>query len=163
MDVPKRYKEIRQSLPGGISFGCGGISLSPLEGIEQEQVGYSVAADGTPLSSEQDGAWRPSWVVIGQETACGDPIFIDTASAAMPVFTAIHGEGAWHPNPVASSAEAFAKCVQEFSHISSGRSNPVEREANPLGVEERKRFLDRLAELNGTTSAPKFWDVLLES
>lgn len=162
MDIPKRYKEIRKALPGEVSFGCGGISLSAVEGLEQEQVGYSMAADGTTLCKEQDGAWRASWVVIGHETACGDPIFIDTATEAMPVFTGIHGEGAWRPNPVASSAEAFAKCVQEFSRISIGRSNPVELEAKPVDDHERTGFLRRIAELNRTSSAPEFWGVLLE-
>ena len=74
----------------------------------------------------------------------------------------MHGKGAWEPVPVAASVEAFAKCIEEFSRISVARSNPVEREANPVSDDERTVFLRRIAELNQISSAPEFWGVLLE-
>jgi hypothetical protein len=114
------------------------------------------------LCSGETGAWQPNWIVIGCETACGDPLFVDLDAAALPVFTAMHGEGAWEPVQVAASIEAFAKCIEEFSRISVGRSNPIEREANPVSDDERTVFLRHIAELNRTSSAPEFWDVLLE-
>ena len=43
-----------------------------------------------------------------------------------------------------------------------GRSNPVEREANPISDEERTFFLRHIAELNQSSIAPEFWSVLLE-
>jgi hypothetical protein len=162
MIIPERYRSVRKAIPEEVNFGCGGIKLLALPEIERGQVGYSIAADGTSLCSGQDGAWQSCWVVIGYDMACGDPLFIDTDSAALPVFTAIHGQGAWQPNPVATSPEIFAKCLDEFSKIAAGRANPVERDDNPLTDEERKQFLDRLAELNQTSKAPEFWDALLE-
>ena len=80
---------------------------------------------------------------MGYETGCGDPLFVDTGVSELPVFTAMHGEGAWEPVQVAISVEAFAKCIEEFSRISVGRNNRVEREANPVSDGERVAFLQQ--------------------
>ncbi len=161
MNVPTRYSRTRESLPAEVSFGCGGINLFTAEELEKGQVGYAIAPDGTSLSKGCDGAWKSDWLVIGYEIGCGDPLFIDTGDSALPVFTATHGEGAWEPVMVANSVETFARCVQEFSFISAGRGNPVECDNNPLSDEDRRSFLDRIAQANGTTIAPEFWDILL--
>jgi len=164
MKVPERYNEIRQNLPlAKVSFGCGGIKLFGVADLEDGQVGYSVAPDGKSLCSSDPGAWEPNWFVIGYDTACGDPIFIDICVASLPVLTAIHGEGTWDPVQIAVSIEAFAKCIEEFSRISVGRRNPVEHGANPLSETERTAFLQRIAQINQASSAPEFWDVLLQS
>ena len=163
MKLPDRYNEVRKTLPvAEVSYGCGGIKMFSAFDLGDGQVGYSVAPDGSSLCSGGTGAWHSNWVVIGYEMACGDPLFIDIDAPSLPVFTALHGEGAWEPIQVAASIEAFGKCIEEFSRISAGRRNPVEREANPIGSDERTVFLHRIAELNRTTSAPEFWDVLLE-
>jgi len=162
MNIPSRYNDLRQALPEEVNFGCGGIKLFSSPEIEGQQLGYSVAANGSSLCTGAEGAWQPSWLVIGCESALGDPIFIDTDDDALPVFTAMHGEGAWEPNPIATSAEAFANCLKEFARIAAGRANPGEHNANPVGDDDRKRFLNRIAELNRTASAPEFWDVMLE-
>jgi hypothetical protein len=163
MNLPPRYNEVRVALPAGeVAFGCGGIKLFGATEIEQGQVGYSVASDGKSLCSGTRGAWQPSWTVIGYETACGDPLFIDTDDAALPVLTAIHGEGAWEPQPVAISIDAFVQSLQEFARISEGRNNPVERDNNPLPEAERDKFLRRVEELNLMRFKSDFWAVLLE-
>lgn len=162
MKVPVGYYKIPEGLPAEVSFGCGGIRLFAAAEIEKGQVGYSVAPDGSSLCSDEDGAWRSNWLVIGYETGCGDPLFIDTNVTVTPVFTAMHGQGAWKPVQVAASVEAFAKCINEFSRIAMRRSNPVERENNPVGDSERRSFLRRVADLNQASSAPEFWEVLLE-
>ncbi len=163
MKIPERYIEIRRNLPiAEVSFGCG-IKLLSVAEVEDGQIGYSVGPDGKSLCSGVTGAWEPNWIVIGCETACGDPIFIDIRAVALPVFTAIHGEGTWEPTQIATSIEAFVKCIQEFSRISVGRKNPVEHDANPLSEADRTAFLRRIARVNQATTAPEFWDVLLES
>ena len=162
MDIPSQYQMIRNALPTEVSFGCGGIALLPLDEIEQAQLGYSVTSDGASLCSGEDGAWQLNWLVIGHDTACGDPVFIDSRRLTMPVFTAMHSEGAWRPKQIATSLDTFAKCLEEFSRIFQGRSNPMEREANPVSDEERTSYLQRIAELNGIASSPEFWDALLE-
>jgi hypothetical protein len=163
MNLPPRYNEGRAALPvDEVAYGCGGIKLFGADEIEQRQVGYSVAPDGKSLCSRDRGAWRPNWTVIGYETACGDPLFIDTDDSALPVLTAIHGEGSWEPQPVANSFDAFVRSLEEFARISEGRGNPVERDNKPLSDADRDSFLRRVAELNGPQFEPDFWAVLLE-
>lgn len=162
MKLPNRYNEVFGSLTTEVSYGCGGVKVFSADELEERQVGYSVAPDGTSLCSGKAGAWQAHWVVIGEETACGDPLFIDVDARALPVFTAMHGSGTWKPVQVAASVEMFAKSIEELSRLAVGRSTPVEREANPVSDEERTSFLRRIAQLNETTDAPEFWDVLLE-
>lgn len=163
MNLPSRYNEVRSALPvNPVTYGCSGIKLFGAGETEQGQVGYSVAPDGNSLCSHDPGTWRPNWTVIGYETACGDPLFIDTDDSALPVLTAIHGEGSWEPQPVATSFDAFVRSLEEFARISEGRSNPVERDNNPLSPAERDSFLRRVAELDGSQFEPDFWAVLLE-
>ena len=66
------------------------------------------------------------------------------------------------PEPVAISIEAFVRSLEEFARISEGRTNPVERDTNPLSDDERETFLRRVAELNGSQFNPDFWAALLE-
>jgi hypothetical protein len=163
LGLPPRYNEVRAALHvDEVAYGCGGIKLLGAAQIGQGQVGYSVAPDGKSLCSRDPGAWRPNWTVIGYEIACGDPLFIDTDESALPVLTAIHGESAWKPQPVAISIEAFVRSLEEFARISEGRTNPVEHDKNPLSDNERETFLRRVEELNGSRFKPDFWAALLE-
>jgi hypothetical protein len=163
MKMPPRYNEVRAAMPmDEVAYGCGGIKLFGVDEIERGQVGYSVAPDGKSLCSSDLGAWRRNWTVIGYEIACGDPLFIDTDESTLPVLTAMHGEGSWKPKPVAISFDVFARSLEELARISEGRSNPVERDSNPLSDAERDSFLRRVADFNGKQFEPDFWAVLLE-
>ena len=162
MKLPDKYYEVRKSLPvAEVNFGVGGVKLFSVAELDEGQIGYSVTSDGKSLYGDETGSWQRSWVVIGYETACGDPLFIDTHASALPVFTAIHGEGEWEPVQIAPSLETFAKCIEEFSRISVGRSNPVEHAANPVPDNQREAFLRRIAALNQASRAPEFWELLV--
>jgi hypothetical protein len=103
------------------------------------------------------GDWQPGWLVIGCETACGDPIF---ASHKNPhaVFTAMHGEGSWNPTLVAQSLDVFKQCLGAFQRFANGRSSSVELEAKPPTVEEQARFLQDIRTLtNSDQEALDFW------
>ena len=164
MNLPSRYAQFRAGLTvDNIGCGCGGIMLFPTAELEQNQVGYSVTPDGVSLCTGEAGAWESSWIVIGCETACGDPIFIDSADAQLPVFTAIHGEGDWEPELVATTIDAFAQSLVEFARIAKGRSNPVELEESPIPDKERTAFLTRVKQLNQGRIDPDFWALLIES
>jgi hypothetical protein len=163
MKLPDNYVKARQTLPlSEISFGVGGIKLLTAEEMEEGQVGYRVTPNGKSLCSEEEGAWQPSWVVIGYETSCGDPLFIDTAEAKLPVLSAMQGEGTWEAMPVASSFTAFVESFREFEGIARGRRNPVELDANPLSEAERSAFLSRVDELNQGEAESSFWAVVTE-
>lgn len=93
----------------------------------------------------------------------GNPLFVDSANAELPVFTAYHGEGAWHPSMIAASADNFVSCLTEFERIASGRENPVQLNKNPVTEVEREAFLKRVKALS--PSAPLdmyYWDALLD-
>ena len=163
MKLPDSYLKARRALPvNEISFGVGGIKLFTADEIEEGQVGYRVTSDGKSLCSEEQGAWMPSWIAIGYETACGDPLFIETAEPSLPVLTAMHGEGTWEPMPVAISFEAFAESFRDFAKIAQHRNSPVELDANPLPEAERSAFLRRTRELNQEEFESSFWAVMTE-
>ena len=93
MSVPFRYEAVVSELSSlDVSFDVGGLRLFPISALEDAQVGYSKTADGRSLVTRESGSWRANWMVIGQETCCGDPIFVDTEDARNPVFSAMHGK-----------------------------------------------------------------------
>jgi hypothetical protein len=124
-------------------------------------VGFAVASDGESLVGVGPGDWRPEWVVIGIETACGDPIFA-SEETPHPVFTAMHGEGAWEPTLVAPSIAVFSQCVRELHGFAAGRSL-IELDANPPTPEQQAQFLRVIRSLtNGDQDALGFWAVQIE-
>ena len=84
------------------------------------------------------GDWRESWLVIGYEDECGDPIFIDAAGPEFAVYTAAHGTGDWVPDPVATSFANFVRALTLVKNLSVGRETPVERETIPISTNERE-------------------------
>ncbi len=130
--------------------------------LENGQIGYAVSPDGKSLAGENDGDWRSDWIVIGSDSASGDPIFMST-NLPYPVFTAIAGEGAWEANLVAPSLDAFWKCFDAFRQIARGRANPAQLEANPLSDEEINGYQRNVARLcGGNEDAIDFWNVQAE-
>lgn len=133
MNLPNDYKHFLETVKvQEISYGCGGIRLFSAEEVGEGQIGYALSADGTSFCDGSQGSWRRNWIVIGYETARGDPLFFDTDEPALPVFTAPHGEELWKPELVAASIGSFEKSLMLFARIAEGRRNPVEREKNPL-------------------------------
>lgn len=161
MTIPTPYLALISSLPATeVSFGAGGIRLLTAGEFEEGQVGYSVDPDGSSLCGEAIGEWKSSWLVIGFETGVGDPVLVDTSDPKLAVLSAMHGEGAWNPRPVAISIEAFGKIFLEFRRIAEGRTNPVEAEDNPMPITEQDAFLSIVAEINEGRIASEFWNDL---
>lgn len=161
MDI-EQYIEIRREIPlEKVSFGYQTMILFPVEELEEAQVGYSVDPSGVTLTGEDEGDWKNSWLVIGYEELCGDPFFVDLNVQGLTVFTAAHGEGMWNPVFVASSFNGFIESLNEIRRISHGRGYPVALEQNPLPKVERKRILNKIAELNGNGSL-EFWESWFE-
>jgi hypothetical protein len=163
VSIPKKYAEMRASMPiDEFNFGVGGLRLLKLDEIDDGQIGYLAARDRSPLSSAKDGSWKPDWIVIGYDTACGDPLIMDTSDPALPVLHDFNGQGTWNPTPVSLSIESFVASLYEFARLASGRSTPVARDANPVTDAERKDFLLRISELNAGRADLEFWGALLE-
>jgi hypothetical protein len=158
MKLPDRYNKLRENWPSDeVSYGSGGIKLFGAGELENGQLGYSVAPDGSSLCSGENGAWRPNWVVIGYKTGLGDPLFVDTDLATLPVFTAMHGEGAWEPVLVAASVEAFGICIEEFARISEGRSNPVHPRGSRCGPRDIRTGLRSTCTLSSRRRNTRYW------
>jgi len=161
--VPPRYLDLLAKAPlHEVSFGYGGLKLFEADEIEAGQTGYSVSAQGVSFCDGSSGAWQSDWVVIGNDTSLGDPIFL-SADPRLPIFTAPHGEGSWDAQLIASSAEGFFECFRAFSEISEGRSDGVQQEANPVSDEEREAFASRISQFSGGQESTEFWINLLES
>ena len=155
------YIEIRSRLPiAQVALGYTTVAIfSELE-LEEAQVGYSVSDSGERFTGVKKGDWKESWLVIGTEDLCGDPIFVDLDMPDLPVFTAAHGQGEWIPVMIAGSFEGFGKALEEIERISDRRQNPVQLQRNPLPVGERERVLRRIAELK-PNAALEFWESLV--
>src|SRR5688572_860252 len=98
LGIADRYRKVHatQSV-SEVALGYRTVVILDPDGLDNAQVGYSRAPDGSDLTGPDDGAWRRSWVVVGHEDQRGDPLFVDTASGEWPVYTAMHGEGMWEP------------------------------------------------------------------
>ena len=140
-----------------VSLGYTTVALFSAAEVEDAQVGYSVSDSGERVTGDQEGDWKESWLVIGCEDLCGDPIFVDLAKPLLPVFTAAHGQGDWSPVMIASSWEGFIQALQLVKRVSIGRENPVKLQQNPLSAVEREQTLNRIAQLNRGASL-EFWE-----
>ena len=153
----QHYINLRNKLPvDSVSFGYTTVTLFADQELRDAQVGYSISDSGESFVGEQAGDWRDSWLVIGYEDLCGDPIFVDLSKSELPVFTAAHGEGDWNTIPIGSSLDGFVQALLEVERLAQGRNNPVQLEHNPLSEVEREQVLSRIAELNPNASL-QFW------
>lgn len=161
--APDWYAEWRAAFDvDTVDYGVGGIQLFRSDEVPRGQVGFAITSGGESLVGVGPGDWRPEWVVIGRETACGDPIFASEVTPH-PVFSAIHGEGSWEPKLVAPSLGVFAQCVTELQGFAAGRSSPVELDANPPTTEQQAQFLRVIRSLTkGDQHALGFWAVQIE-
>ncbi len=86
-----------------------------LQELKEEQIGYSIDSNGNSLVSNEEGSWEEEWIVIGQETLCGDPIIIDTKEVGFPIFTLMHGMGDWNAGSCLSAS--IGKFTNEIKQI----------------------------------------------
>ena len=97
-----------------VSIGYNGIDLVNEKDVEKIQIGYSIHPNGRSLIGTKNGDWMEEWVVIGNDSSCGDPIFIDTSNPDLPDYTAPHGEGRWDPDLICSTYNGFLKIIEKL-------------------------------------------------
>ena len=142
--------------PISISIGYNGIDLCGEDGIEENQVGYSISSSGVTFVGANNGDWKNEWVVIGSEACCGDPIFIDTSIPEFPVYTAVHGEGRWSPVLISNSYQGLLKITEKLGILATGREYPTRLESKPMTQNEYDEFLRQVADL-GELQDTLFW------
>src|SRR5688572_18401690 len=162
LGIADRYRKVHatQSV-SEVALGYRTVVILDPDGLDNAQVGYSRAPDGSDLTGPDDGAWRRSWVVVGHEDQCGDPLFVDTASGEWPVYTAMHGEGMWEPVPIAVSFDAFLAALAKVRAASAGRETPVALENNPFSEAERSDLLAAISKANPGCELA-FWESWFE-
>lgn len=89
--------------PQTVTVGDATYEFASPSALPLTQQGYSVSPEGEDLTGSRDGEWRAAWLVVGWDEDLSDPLFVDLAEDALPVFTAMHGAGKWEPEPVAPS------------------------------------------------------------
>lgn len=94
------------------------LALFAAPDLERAQVGYRGSRPGDDSFVAPHG-WRRHWVVIAADA--GDPYFLDlskvNAGGECPVYTAMHGTGAWEPRPAAASIEQFVQILTVWTRI----------------------------------------------
>ena len=141
------------------SIGSSGFRFFTEAEFAEGQLGYS-RNGGESLAGQDEGDWKSTWQVIGYEEACGDPIFVDTSSEELTVFTAIHGIGEWTPKPIADTLDSFKQSLAVLAEVAIGRENPVRLEANPIDDSLREKTLVRIRTLNPHADL-EFWELAM--
>jgi hypothetical protein len=127
-----------------VDYGVGGIELYPVQELESAQVGYSLDPNGRSLVGDGKGYWHKEWLVIGHETACGDPIFV-SKDHPYPVFTAIHGQGEWDPTLVAPSVEQFWRCLHVYRDFTAPYGGFIDAETNARDPKDEEAFIREIS------------------
>lgn len=153
---------LRDIFPKLVSLGYSTIHIYGPTQIEGAQLGYAYDLEGNSLAGQAKGDWQTTWIVIGHEDLCGDPIFVDRQADRLAVYTAIHGTGSWEPVMIATSLESFEEALKIIEKLARGRETPVNLEHNPISPEEREEALSSIRQIT-QVSEIEFWELLLET
>ena len=143
-----------------VSIGYSGIELVNESEITSHQIGYSVTSDGESLIGNGAENWKANWVVIGHETGCGDPIFIDSNRPDYPVYTAMHGSGSWEPKIICRTYDSFIRIIEKLEKLAAGREYPTRLEEKPMTQTEYDEFLSFVME-NAEIEDTHFWGLMI--
>lgn len=160
--MPTDYEQALEKLGfSEVSFGCTTIKIFPPEERVRNQVGYAIDHEGNTLTGSQNGDWCKSWVVVGVDELCGDPIFIDSATPGYPVYTAAQGEDRWDPKPLAISMDGFSQALSVVAKLAArGRQDPAGLEANRLTAEELDAARHEIEAANPGLNV-RYWEIVI--
>jgi len=155
------YESFLNIIKSEISFGSTTIHIHRPHELEDGQLGYSLSAAGDHLIDDEAGSWQKSWLVIGYDETCGDPIFINRAEDGYPVYIAMVGKGIWNPKRIAVSLAGFAHAISAITAIAENREYPEALERNPLAQSDKDSTLDVIRKSNPGIDID-FWETLLD-
>ena len=139
-----------------VEVGHQALELLDRDALAAAQVGFAVGPDGQDLTSAEPQAWKPQWLVIAVEESLGDPIFLDTADPALPVYTVGHDMDWSRPHRIADDFEGFVDALRWVHEAAGGETTPVELEERPLSDEDLQRLMGRVMDRN-PSAEPYFW------
>lgn len=95
-----------------IEIGLSEIHLFNKDEIEEAQVGYSVDGDGNKIEE-----WiGDNYIVIGNDSCCGDPIIIDIRDDNLSVYSMFHDD--WGSlQKIADSFEQYLDILKKIDDI----------------------------------------------
>jgi hypothetical protein len=143
-----------------LCIGYNEIVFFKPQNIAELQIGYSYDNTGKSLTDHTKGSWNDKWVVIATDQL-GDPIFVDSSSSQLTVYSAAHGEGAWEPYIISDSLFEFKEIVGLLQKMSIDRTNPVEIEENPINDNDKADFL-RYVTLKNLDTELWYWEQFFE-
>jgi len=111
--------------------------------LERAQVGYALDPEGRSLTSSEEGAWQPEWVVIGYTPLVGDPIIVDLGEAKQPVSYLMHGMGEWGAGSyIAGSIGQLQKALEKVNRWIAQKKGQADNRKLPIAVTRSE--LDKL-------------------
>lgn len=118
LKIPRRYRDFLLNCdPTDVETATPSerVRLVPASELVEEQKGFCITEDGSPLMSQAANGWRPTWVIIAHSALLGDPYFLDVsevdAEGDCPVYTAMSGTDTWKPRLCASSFAMFLRIL----------------------------------------------------
>lgn len=123
------------------------IEIFSVEELDNAQIGYSIASSGNSLISEEEGAWKEEWIVIGHETICGDPIILDLEEEEYPISTLFHGMGTWEGGSLlAYSIDNFLSILHFLNQFIKDKE--IDKGNKVIFMRELNVIMDKIVEEN---------------
>ncbi|QYK11774.1 hypothetical protein K0I63_13475 [Shewanella rhizosphaerae] len=143
-----------------VFFGSNGFNIADEENINDFQLGYSVDSDGGDISGSHEGDWQKNWIVIGTDTEVGDPFFVDTSEASLPVYTAMHGMGEWSAELVSNSLVSFLDALSYLNDISKQDFARIDPDENTVTDPKELAAIER--KLQDISGEKYYWQNFIE-
>lgn len=150
------YKLLDLLIKREISIGYNGFTIFANSQLENEQFGYRVDIEEQSLVGSNNGDWKETWFVIGQDDIVGDAIFVDFSKKSLPVYTAAHGEGDWTPQIISSSLKGFIKTTNYLHNLSQERKTPIAYSQNSLSIGDKIKLFIFIVTKTKRVNIP-FW------
>jgi len=142
-------------------FGPQGFIIATTENeLDAAQHGFGLHPNGTDLSGSNGGDWQSSWLVIARDTELGDPYFVDIDDDHFPVYTAVHVEGIWQQELVASSLKGFLACLTLL--FDNGRQERAQFVPDNTTIEDKNQLIQLSNSLVKTSGSESFWLMFFE-
>lgn len=128
--------------------------------LDEYQIGYSIDLNGNSLVTDEADTWDDSWVVIGYETLCGDPIIIELNEAGYPVSRLMHGMGSWNNGTfLADSIKSFLSILKDIRCFLTEKQ--MLQGKKMIQHKELKVLVNSMIEKNKTVDF-EIWESLLQ-
>lgn len=127
------------------------LEIFSFDQLDECQVGFSIDPDGNSLVTNEEATWNDNWIVIANETLCGDPIIIELNEDGYPVSRLMHGMDNWDNGSfLAESMESLLYifkdigCFLTEKQVLEGKRTIQNKELKALvnNILEKNKFAD---------------------